>query len=78
MTAPQTTSNNTQVSTEEKRLKLTNTNAADSNNNAIFLEGCAVLLKLGFCLSRVNMLSDPHQGSRLVHVSKQAGAQNHY
>ena len=36
MTAPQTTSNSTQVSTNEYRLKLTNTNATANNNNAIF------------------------------------------
>jgi hypothetical protein len=42
MTAAQATNNNIQISIEAKRLKLTNTNIAANNSNAIFLEDCAV------------------------------------
>lgn len=78
MTAPQITSNNTQVNTEEKRLKLTNTNTAVNNNNAIFSEGLFVPLLLDFWFSRVDMFTGALQENRLVHVNKRVGAQNRY
>lgn len=78
MTAPQITSNKTQVNTEEKRLKLTITNTAVNNNNAIFSEGLFVPLLLDFRFSRIDMFTGVLQGNRLVHVNKRVGEQNRY
>jgi hypothetical protein len=66
------------VSIEEKRIILTNTNTAANNNNAIFLEDCAVSWGEFFCLSLIKILSCLFLENRLALVNKRVVAQHHY